>query len=129
MPGRAAAEFDYEFIRDRMAQSLLRDLWDQRARLEFLRNFTRLEVTSETLSVPPVIGVGISESQGGKAQLQIVSTLNPDLISFDAFLVQKRWQDIRYQIKQTGVAVPCAAPASARHALPKGEIRSAAKRG
>jgi hypothetical protein len=109
--GETAAEFDYEFIRDYIAQSLLRDLWDQKARLEFLRNFTTSEATPKSLSVPPVVGVGISESKDGKAQLQIVSTLEPDALLFEKFLAQKNWEDIRFHIKKTGVAVPCTRPA------------------
>jgi hypothetical protein len=108
MWGGAGARFDYDFIRDRIAQSLLRDLWDRRARFEFLKNFTSSEAPS---SIPPVVGVGISESQEGKSQLHILSTLEPATFLFQKFLAVDKWEDIRFEVQKTGLAIACARPA------------------
>lgn len=102
-------EFDYEYIRDQLARSLLRDLWDETERFEFFRKFA-IPTTSD-LSVRPFIGVGISESENGRTQLQILSTIDLPSPLFRQYLAQKHWEDLRFDIKNTGLAVPCARPA------------------
>jgi hypothetical protein len=110
MPNGAEPAYDYPGIQKYLAGKLLRELWSEDRRREFFTKFVTSPVPADA-TVPPIVGVGISETEnGGVPQLEFLSTLPAERLRIRELLFQKGWEGIRFNIRNTGRILACSRP-------------------
>lgn len=98
--------FDYEDIHKELAKSLLSDLWNDDLRTEFYSRFVR-GGTPVGESSPPIVGVGLSESDG-LPEINILTNIDSDRIDMDRYLSLRNWAGLKYKAVTSGIIRACA---------------------
>src|SRR5713226_3137197 len=106
--GRA---FDYDYLQEFLANALLRNLWNKRARKKFLQQFATAPQLIDD-AVPLFVGVGTSESEETRSpQLELLTTFRVGSVSIDRFLSERNWGSVRFNVTTTGIIRACTRPA------------------
>jgi hypothetical protein len=110
MSFQAGRAFDYDYLQEFLANALLRNLWNKRARKKFLHEFATAPALIDD-AIPPFVGVGTSESEETRSpQLELFATFEAGALNIDRLLSERNWDSARLNITTTGIIHTCTRP-------------------